>query len=78
VTAGARASESKPKLWILSARDSNAQHWLGMVEDQYSSSSTMGLRRRAVAVIFSLKILMRSAVVALVKSMMIGFGAIGV
>jgi hypothetical protein len=78
VTAGARVSKTKQKLWILSARDLKARRWSGVAEDQCSSSSMMGLRRRVVAVIFGLKIPMRSVVVVFVKSMTINFGAIGV
>jgi hypothetical protein len=37
----------------------------------------IGLRQRAVVVIFDLKILIRSAVVVFVKSMTISFGTMG-
>jgi hypothetical protein len=78
VTVGARAFKSKLKLWILSASDLNARRWLGIAADQCFSSSMIGLRQRAVAVIFGLKIPMRSVVVVFMKLITIGFRAIEV
>jgi hypothetical protein len=51
---------------------------LEVAEDQCSSSSMMGLKQWAVAVIFGLKIPIRLVAVVFVKLMIIGFRAMGV